>query len=119
MRSEKIPYAIERYGNEAKRLYGVLDAQSRAHAGALSPGRDYSIADIAIFPWVRTYKAQGMPLDDFPHVKRWYDASDAAPGGASAASTVGQGTARRGLDDEARKALFGQTARCVKPRPGH
>ncbi|MDB5626252.1 MAG: Glutathione S-transferase domain, partial [Tardiphaga sp.] len=67
---EKIPYAIDRYTREAKRLYGVLDAHladGRAHLAG-----DYSIADIACFPWIMTHKAQGLTLDDYPHVKRWF-----------------------------------------------
>ncbi len=73
---EKIEYAVNRYTNEAKRLYGVLDrklAQTEYIAG------DYSIADIAIFPWTRSYERQGIDLADFPNVRRWYDAIDARP----------------------------------------
>ena len=67
---DKIPYAVERYGNEARRLYGVLNdrlGESRSYVAA----DDYSIADIACFPWVMTHKAQGFTLDDVPHVRRW------------------------------------------------
>src|SRR5690606_5667018 len=68
---EKIPYAMERYSREARRLYGVLDRQL-AHTGAYVAGEDYTIADIACFPWIMTHKAQQITLDDFPHVKRWF-----------------------------------------------
>ena len=67
---EKIPYAIKRYGDEVRRLYGVLDAQL-ARTGRFVAG-DYSIADISIFPWIVTHKAQGLTLADFPHVARWF-----------------------------------------------
>src|SRR5256714_2130867 len=68
--AEKIPYAIERYRDEAARLYRVLDTQL-GKTGAYVAG-DYSIADIACFPWTMTHKAQGFTLDDYPNVKRWY-----------------------------------------------
>jgi len=67
---EKIPYAIDRYTNEARRLYGVIDkrlGQAPYLAG------DYSIADIATFPWLRGYEGQGQKLEDFPNLKRWFD----------------------------------------------
>ena len=68
---EKIGYAIERYTNEARRLYGVMDrrlAKTRYIAGP-----DYSIADIAIFPWLRSWKNQGIDWREFPHLKGWFD----------------------------------------------
>ena len=109
---DKLPYAIERYGREVNRLYGVLDGQL-ARTSAFVAGADYSIADMAIFPWVRTWKAQQVPLDEFPHVKRWFD------------QVIERPAVRRGLDagkelrasaltDEARQALFGQTAQSVR-----
>jgi GSH-dependent disulfide-bond oxidoreductase len=73
---EKIPYAIDRYTNEAKRLYGVLDkrlAQVPFLAG------DYSIADIATFPWLRNPEGQGVDLAQYPHVARWREAIAARP----------------------------------------
>jgi GSH-dependent disulfide-bond oxidoreductase len=66
---EKIPYAIDRYSREAKRLYGVLDAHL-GDSGDYIAG-DYSVADMACFPWIMTHKAQGLTLDDFPNVERW------------------------------------------------
>ncbi|MDB5998987.1 MAG: glutathione S-transferase [Rhizobacter sp.] len=68
---EKIEYGINRYTNEAKRLYGVMDTQLSKHA--FIAGSDYSIADIAIFPWLRSWQNQGIAWADFPHVKRWFD----------------------------------------------
>jgi GST-like protein len=69
--TEKLPYAIERYSAEVRRLYGVLDSQL-ARTGAYVAGDTYSIADIAIFPWIVTHKAQGLSLVDYPHVGRWF-----------------------------------------------
>jgi len=74
---EKLPYAIERYTNEARRLYGVIDR--RLSQSAFVGGPDYSIADIAIFPWLRNWENQGIVLNDFPHLKSWFDAMAARP----------------------------------------
>jgi len=68
---EKFPYAIDRYTREASRLYGVIDR--RLGAAEWIAGDDYSIADMAIFPWLRPWKNQGQDLDDFPNVKRWLE----------------------------------------------
>jgi len=74
---EPIPYAIDRYTNEAKRLYGVIDRQL-AKTPFLA-GDHYSIADIAVFPWTRSYQNQGIDWVDFPHAKRWFDVINARP----------------------------------------
>jgi GSH-dependent disulfide-bond oxidoreductase len=68
---EPVPYARQRFREEAERLYGVLDRQL-AKTGAYVAGKDYTIADIACFPWIMTHKAQQFSLEDYPHVKRWY-----------------------------------------------
>ena len=73
---EPVPYAIERYTNEARRLYGVLDARL---AGRDYLVEEYSIADIATFPWVARHEWQKIDLADFPNVKRWFDAIAARP----------------------------------------
>ncbi len=73
---EQIPYAVDRYTNETRRLYGVIDkraAESEFLAG------DYSIADIATFPWIARHEWQGIELEEFPNLKRWYDAIWARP----------------------------------------
>jgi len=67
----QVEYAIERYTQEAKRLYGVMNR--RLKETAYFAGDEYTIADIAIFPWTRSYEKQGIALEDYPHVKRWYD----------------------------------------------
>ncbi|HPH13587.1 MAG TPA: glutathione binding-like protein, partial [Burkholderiaceae bacterium] len=69
---EKIEYAINRYTNETRRLYGVMDRQLATHK--FIAGNQYSIADIAIFPWVRSWKNQGIDWAEFPHLKAWFDA---------------------------------------------
>lgn len=73
---EKIPYAIDRYVKETARLYGVLD---RRLAGRDFIAGDYSIADMAAYPWIVPYEAQGQRLEDFPNVKRWFEAIRARP----------------------------------------
>ena len=66
---DKAPYAAERYGNEAKRLYGVLDKRLADHEYIAG---DFSIADIATWPWTNTFEWQGIDLNDYPNVRRWY-----------------------------------------------
>ncbi|MDD5323787.1 MAG: glutathione binding-like protein [Polaromonas sp.] len=109
---ERIPYAIERYGKEVDRLYGVLEAQL-ARTGAYVAGADYSIADMAIFPWVRTHKAQQVDLGNFPKVQRWYDALFERPA-VKRGLDLGKELRAPALTDEARKNLFGQTAQSVR-----
>ena len=103
---EKLPYAIDRYTNEAKRLYGVIDkrlAHSRYIAGA-----EYGIADMAIFPWLRSWKNQGVELADYPHLKGWFDEIAARPAVQRGVEVL---TALRKplQDDKAREMLFGAT----------
>lgn len=109
---EQVPYAIDRYGKEVDRLYGVLDSQL-ARTGACVAGTEYSIADMAIFPWVRTHKAQHIDLGQFPHVERWYNALFERPA-VQRGLDLGKAMRAQGLTDEARQALFGQTARSVR-----
>jgi GST-like protein len=73
---EQVPYAIERYSNETRRLYGVLDKHLQE---AEYLAGDYSIADMATFPWAARHEWHGIALEDFPSVKRWYDAIAARP----------------------------------------
>ncbi len=75
---EKIPYAVDRYTNEARRLYGVMNEQIR-RTGAYIAGPDYSIADIAIYPWLRSWQNQGIDWADFPQLKDWFDRVGARP----------------------------------------
>ena len=113
---EKIGYALERYGKEVDRLYGVLDTQlgrTRSHVA----GAEYSIADMAIFPWIRTHKAQQVALEDFPHVQRWYHQLFERPAVRSGLE-LGRELRAKGLTEEARNALFGQTANSVRHAAG-
>jgi GST-like protein len=74
---EKIDYAVSRYTNEAKRLYGVMNKQLAKKK--YIAGSEYSIADMAIFPWLRSWKNQGIDWNDFPHLKGWFDEISARP----------------------------------------
>ena len=76
-KKDEVPYGSERYGNEAKRLYGVMDARLKDHDFFAGP--DYSIADIAIYPWVARHEWHRVELAAFPSVKRWYDRVGARP----------------------------------------
>jgi GSH-dependent disulfide-bond oxidoreductase len=109
---QKIPYAIERYGKEVDRLYGVLDTQL-GRTGRHVAGSEYSIADIAIFPWVRTHKAQQVDLDRFPNVRRWYEDLFKRPA-VQRGLALGRELRAAGLTDEARRNLFGQTAQTLR-----
>ncbi|HEY9239258.1 MAG TPA: glutathione binding-like protein [Burkholderiaceae bacterium] len=103
---EKIEYAVNRYTNEAKRLYGVMNrrlAQSKYFAGP-----EYSIADIAIFPWLRSWKNQGIDWNDYPHLKGWFDEIAARPAVKRGVEVLA--AQRKPLvDDKARETLFGAT----------
>ena len=102
---EKIPYAINRYTNEAKRLYGVLDKRLSNHP--FLAGKEYSIADIAAFPWTRSAANQGIDWAEFPHAKRWHDEIAARPAVIRGVAVLQE--LRKPLTDEkARQILFGQ-----------
>jgi GSH-dependent disulfide-bond oxidoreductase len=103
---EKIAYAVDRYTNEARRLYGVLD---RRLAGSRHVAHDdYTIADIAVFPWLRSWKNQGVELADYPHVQRWFEAVQARPAVQRGVQVLAD--RRQPLSDaKARENLFGAT----------
>ncbi len=103
---QQIEYAIDRYTNEARRLYGVMDrrlAQARFFAGSA-----YSIADIGIFPWTRSHDAQGVDFAAYPNVKRWFDEVSARPA-VQRGLKVLESQRRQLTDDKAREVLFGGT----------
>ncbi len=109
---EKIPYAINRYVNETNRLYGVLDkqlAKSEFIAG------EYSIADMASYPWIVPYSRHGQNIDDFPNLKRWFESIKARPA-VIKAYEKGEALRQGGnlMTEEAKKILFGQTAAVLK-----
>jgi GST-like protein len=101
---EKIDYAVNRYTNEAKRLYGVLDKQLKGQKWIA--GGEYSIADMAIYPWLRSWQNQGIDWADHPHLKVWFDRISERPAVQKAVQVLAD--ARKPLlDDKARQALFG------------
>jgi GST-like protein len=103
---EKVPYAVERYSNEAKRLYGVIERRL-AHSRFLG-GSDYSIADIATFPWLRSWQNQGVALSDYPHLERWFNTIDARPAVQRGVKVLAE--LRKPIrDDKEREVLFGKT----------
>ena len=110
--AQKIPYAIDRYVKETNRLYGVLDRRLARHeyvAGA------YSIADMAAYPWIVPYEAQGQRLEDFPHLKRWFEAIEARPATQRAYARAAAYSTSATLSDEQKKILFGQTSASLPP----
>ncbi|HLP88949.1 MAG TPA: glutathione binding-like protein [Nostocaceae cyanobacterium] len=108
---EKIEYAINRYVKETGRLYGVLNKQL-AHRQFVAG--DYSIADIAIYPWIVPYERQGQNLDDFPHVKRWFENIKNRPAVIRAYEKAEQ-FKNQPLDiEKSRDILFNQSAETVK-----
>ena len=103
---EKIEYAINRYTNEAKRLYGVIDKQL-AHSKYISCGQ-YTIADMAIFPWLRNWKNQGIELSEYPHLQAWYEGIAARPAVKRGVEILTH--LRKPVhDDKAREMMFGAT----------
>ncbi len=103
---EKIEYAYNRYTNEAKRLYTVMD--TRLAQSAYLAGDEYTIADIAAFPWTRSWQNQGIDLDALPNVKRWHEAIAARPAVQRGVEVLA--SQRQVLtDDKAREVLFGAT----------
>jgi GST-like protein len=110
---EKIPYAIDRYRNEVNRLYGVLN--KRLSGRAFVAG-DYSIADMAIYPWIVPHERQGQKIGDFPHLKRWLEAIAARPAVERAYKMAKEINPNLGgvRTAEERAILFGQTASSVE-----
>ncbi len=102
---EKIPYAIERFTNEVKRLHRVLD--QRLGESEYLAGADYSIADIATFPWVRNPARRGIDLADYPHVRRWHDAIAARPAVMRGVEVLSENQRRGAMTDQERENLFG------------
>jgi GST-like protein len=104
---EKITYAIDRYTNEAKRLYGVMDKQLAL--GKFIAGNSYSIADMAIYPWLRNWKNQGMDWADYPRLKEWFDLVGARPAVVRGCEVLA--SLRKPLQDDKKafETLFGKT----------
>ena len=111
---EKIPYAIDRYVKETNRLYGVLNKQLADHEYVAG---DYSIADMAAYPWIVPYERQGQKLEDFPHLHRWFNEMKARPAVIRAYDRVKDVQATQApFTAEEKKVLFGQTADVLKPK---
>ena len=103
---EKIEYAVTRYTNEAKRLYSVLDRQLADREFMVG---DYTIADMATFPWILPYKRQGVDMDDYPNVRRWFDTMKTRPAvrkGVDVGKDL-RGDLSKGMTEERRSILFG------------
>jgi GSH-dependent disulfide-bond oxidoreductase len=111
---ERIPYATERYVMETNRLYGVLDRRLEGRAFIL--GDDYSVADVAAYPWMVPWKTQQQNLEDFPNVARWLASIAARPSTVRAYARGEPYASQQPMGDEAKKVLFGQTAATVRER---
>jgi GST-like protein len=110
---EKIAYAIERYVKETNRLYGVLN--TRLATQDFLAG-EYSIADIACYPWIVPYEAQGQRLEDFAHLQRWFNAIHDRPATLRAYEKATAINTQTTMTEEAKRVLFGQTARGPQPQ---
>ncbi len=104
---EKIPYAIERYTNEVKRLHRVLE--TRLGEAPYLAGDEYSIADICTFPWVRNPDRRGIDFADYPNIRRWHDAIAARPAVQRGVAVLAENQRRGQMTDKERENLFGAT----------
>jgi len=107
---EKIPYAIERYVKETNRLYGVLNKHLADRAFI---AREYSIADMATYPWIVPHERQGQKLEDFPNVKRGFESIKARPAVVRAYAKAKEINTQPTITEESKRVLFGQTASVV------
>lgn len=105
--AEKLPYAIERYTNEVARLHRVLD--KRLSESEYLAGPDYSIADIATFPWIRNPDRRGVDLGQYPNVKRWHDAISARPAVQRGVAVLAENQRQGPMTDAERENMFGKT----------
>jgi GST-like protein len=110
--AEKIPYAIERYGNEVRRLHRVLER--RLSEVPFLAGEEYSIADIATFPWLRNAERRGIELADYPAVKRWHDMIAARPAVQRGVAVLAERQRRGTMTDAEREVLFGRTQFAIR-----
>ncbi len=104
---EKVPYAIERYVNETNRLYGVLNKQLAEKDYIVG---DYSIADMACFPWIKPYEQQGQNLNDFPYLQTWFQRMSERPAVKKAYAVAETVNTQPVVTEEGKKILFGQRA---------
>ena len=106
----KIPYAIDRYVSETNRLYGVLNKRLADRAFVAG---EYSIADMATYPWIVPHESQGQKLEDFPHLKRWFENIKARPAVVRAYAKAKEINTQPTVTEESKRILFGQTATAV------
>ncbi|MBQ0946580.1 glutathione S-transferase N-terminal domain-containing protein [Ideonella sp. 4Y16] len=106
---EKIGYAVDRYTNEARRLYKVMNA--RLARSTYLGGPDYSIADIAVYPWLRSWKNQGIDWADYPHLKGWFDEIGKRPAVQRGCEVLADRRKPITNDERAREVLFGDRQR--------
>ncbi len=111
---EKLPYAIQRYVQETNRLYGVLNRQLQEREYIAG---DYSIADMACYPWIVPYERQQQKLADFPNLKRWFERISSRPAVIRAYEKGNPFSSRPTVNEESRKILFGQTAATLQDLP--
>ena len=100
-----VPYGVERYSNEVRRLYGVMD--KRLTEAEWLGGDDYSIADMACWPWARSSRRQGVDKAELPSVKRWFDAMSARPGVQMGMELLADKRGSKAMTPESRDLLFG------------
>ncbi|MDR2335422.1 MAG: glutathione S-transferase N-terminal domain-containing protein [Burkholderiaceae bacterium] len=110
---ERIPYAMERYVKETSRLYGVLDKQLSDGRDYIA-GKDYSIADMASYPWIVPHERQQQDLAKFPHLKAWFERIAARPATRRAYELAQTINVAPTVDEAAKKVLFGQDASTIK-----
>jgi GST-like protein len=110
---EPMPYAVDRYVRETARLYAVLDKRLKDHEFV---AEEYSIADIASYPWIVPYERQRQKIEDYPNVKRWFEAIKARPATVKAYAKAKEVNPQPppAMSEEAKKILFGQSAATVK-----
>jgi GST-like protein len=110
---EKISYAIERYVKETSRLYAVLD-QRLADREFIAD--EYSVADMACYPWIVPHERQQQKLEHFPHLSRWFEQIKARPATQRAYARAGEINTEPTMSEEAKRVLFGQDASSVRRR---
>jgi GST-like protein len=104
---EKIPYAIDRYQNEVRRLHGVLE--KRLSEAEYLAGTAYSIADMATFPWLRNAERRNINLADYPHLQRWFDAIASRPAVQRGCAVLAENQRQGSMTDAEREIMFGKT----------
>ena len=110
---EKLPYAINRYVNETNRLYGVLDR--RLAGRAFIAGNEYTVADMAAYPWIVPHELQGQRLEDTPNLHRWFQAVHDRPATVRAYARGKDLASRPAVTEAGKSILFGQTAASLAP----